>query len=64
MRPSKYKELNTGICLHYLIYVLIAGKKSIEEMFSYLEHFSIGPSQTRNALAAKLVSLYSKATSV
>lgn len=60
---SKYKQLSAGICLGYLIYVLIASKKSIRKAHDYLDAMNIGDPEERNVIAKKVISLYSEAAS-
>lgn len=57
----KYEELRAGICLFYLCYVLVGSKKSIDEVYHYLETFHIGPDGERKSIAKKVISVYSKA---
>jgi len=57
----KYKTLNASICLVYLLYVLVARKKSVTGAYNYLKAFDIGPPEDRKIVAKELISTYSKA---
>lgn len=59
--PSKYEELNAGICFAYLCYVIVGSKNSIEIAYNYVERFGIGTDEERESIAEEIVSVYNKA---
>jgi len=61
--PDKYPQLNAGICLFYLGYVLVGRKKSIDKAYDYLKIFPVGSDEERESIAKKIVSTYKAITS-
>ncbi len=58
---GQHDELNMGISLHYLFYVLAASDRSEERLLEYLERFSIGDPSERPDLPARIIAKITEA---